>query len=156
MPTTLSRGGLVILDASTNTGGCLCSSATSTSASTGETGGDQGHDWQGTQTLILTTTGRTSGEKRDAPLIYGRHDGDFLIVASKGGADAPPAWFLNLRADPDAEIQVRAERIKVHARVASEAEKQELWPIMTKEWPQYDEYQQRTERQIPVVVLEPQ
>jgi len=120
-----------------------------------ETDGEEGHDWQGTQTLILTTTGRKSGKKRDTPLIYGRHDGDFLIVASKGGADTPPTWFLNLQADPEAEIQVKAEHMTVHARVASDAEKQELWPIMTKEWPQYDEYQQKTERQIPVVVLQP-
>lgn len=121
-----------------------------------ETDGEEGHDWQGTQTLILTTTGRKSGKKRDTPLIYGRHDGEFLIVASKGGADAPPTWFLNLQADPGAEIQVKAEHIKVHARVASQAEKQELWSIMTKAWPQYDAYQQKTEREIPVVVLEPQ
>jgi deazaflavin-dependent oxidoreductase (nitroreductase family) len=121
-----------------------------------ETGGAEGHDWQGTQTLILTTTGRKSGEKRDTPLIYGRHDGDFLIVASKGGADAPPAWFLNLQADPQAEVQVKSERMTVTARVADETEKQELWAIMTKEWPQYDEYQEKTDRQIPVVVLERQ
>jgi deazaflavin-dependent oxidoreductase (nitroreductase family) len=121
-----------------------------------ETGGEEGHDWQGTQTLILTTTGRKSGEPRDSPLIYGRHGDDYLIVASKGGADAPPAWFVNLQAKPEAEIQVKAEQMKVHARVATDAEKAELWPIMTKEWPQYDEYQKKTERTIPVVVLEPQ
>jgi deazaflavin-dependent oxidoreductase (nitroreductase family) len=120
-----------------------------------ETGGEEGHDWQGTQTLILTTTGRKSGETRDAPLIYGRSGDDYLIVASKGGAPQPPGWFLNLEANPDVEIQVHADRLKVHARVATPDEKPALWQIMTKEWPAYDEYQTKTDRQIPVVVLEP-
>jgi len=119
------------------------------------TGGKEGHDWQGTQTLILTTTGRRSGRQRQHPLIYGRHGDDFLVVASKGGAPQHPAWYLNLVADPDVEIQVRDERIRAHARPASRGEKPELWSIMTKEWPAYDSYQEKTEREIPVVVLEP-
>ena len=120
-----------------------------------ETGGEEGHDWQGTQTLILTTTGRKSGDRRDAPLIYGRSGDDYLIVASKGGAPQPPAWFLNLEANPDAEIQVHAEHVKVRARIATPEEKPALWTIMTAEWPSYDEYQTKTTREIPVVVLEP-
>ena len=119
------------------------------------TGGKEGHDWQGTQTLILTTTGRRSGRQRQHPLIYGRHGDDFLVVASKGGTPQHPAWYLNLVADPDVEIQVRDERIRAHARPASREEKPELWSIMTKEWPAYDSYQEKTEREIPVVVLEP-
>jgi len=119
------------------------------------TGGEEGHDWQGTQTLILTTTGRRSGRQRQLPLIYGRHGDDFLVVASKGGAPQHPAWYLNLVADPDVEIQVRDERIRAHARPASREEKPELWSIMTKEWPAYNSYQEQTEREIPVVVLEP-
>jgi len=119
------------------------------------TGGEEGHDWQGTQTLILTTTGRRSGRQRQLPLIYGRHGDDFLVVASKGGAPRHPAWYLNLVADPDVEIQVRDERIRAHARPASREEKPELWSIMTKEWPAYNSYQEQTEREIPVVVLEP-
>ena len=119
------------------------------------TGGEEGHDWQGTQTLILTTTGRRSGRQRQHPLIYGRHGDDFLVVASKGGAPRHPAWYLNLVADPDVEIQVRDERIRAHARTASREEKPELWSLMTKEWPAYDSYQENTEREIPVVVLEP-
>ena len=120
-----------------------------------ETGGAEGHDWQGTQTLILTTTGRKSGEKRDSALIYGRSNGDYLVVASKGGAPEPPAWLLNLEADPDVEIQVHADQIPVRARIAGPGEKPALWQIMTKEWPAYDEYQTKTDREIPVVVLEP-
>lgn len=120
-----------------------------------ETGGKDGHDWQGTQTLILTTKGRKSGEPRDAPLIYGEHDGNYLIVASKGGADEPPAWYLNLQADPEAEIQVWDKRFTVHARDASPDEKETLWPLMVGHWPDYANYQEKTQRPIPVVVLEP-
>jgi deazaflavin-dependent oxidoreductase (nitroreductase family) len=118
------------------------------------TDGEEGHDWQGTQTLLLTTTGRKSGEERTTPLIYGRRGDDYLIVASKGGADAPPAWYLNLEANPDAEIQVKGDRFKVRARDAGQEEKPEVWQTMTGEWPAYDEYQTKTDRQIPVVVLE--
>ncbi len=119
-----------------------------------ETDGEEGHDWQGTQTLILTTTGRKSGEERSTPLIYGRRGEDYLIVASKGGADAPPAWYLNLEAKPEAEIQVRADRFKVRSRVATPEEKPDAWRTMVGEWPAYDEYQEKTDREIPVVVLE--
>jgi deazaflavin-dependent oxidoreductase (nitroreductase family) len=119
-----------------------------------ETGGQEGHDWQGTQVLLLTTKGRKSGQTRELPLIYGTHGDDYLIVASKGGADQPPAWYLNLEADPEVEVQVRDDRFKAKARTATASEKAELWPIMTKEWPDYDDYQKKTERDIPVVVLE--
>jgi deazaflavin-dependent oxidoreductase (nitroreductase family) len=119
-----------------------------------ETGGEVGHDWQGVQTLILTTTGRKSGESRDAALIYGRNGDDLLVVASNGGADTQPAWYLNLQVAPEAEVQVRDERFKVRARDASDAERPELWAEMTRLWPAYDDYQRKTERQIPLVVLE--
>jgi deazaflavin-dependent oxidoreductase (nitroreductase family) len=119
------------------------------------TDGEEGHDWNGTQALLLTTKGRKSGQQRTTPLIYGTHGDDYMIVASKGGADEPPAWYLNLQADPTVEIQVKADRIKVTARDATPDEKPELWKIMTAEWPQYDEYQEKTDREIPVVVLSP-
>ena len=120
-----------------------------------ETGGREGHDWRkGTSTLLLTTTGRRSGEPRTSPLIYGRHGDDPLVVASKGGSDDPPAWYLNLQADPSAAVQVRDERFAVRARDATPEEKPELWRIMTAEWPDYDGYQRKTDREIPVVVLE--
>jgi deazaflavin-dependent oxidoreductase (nitroreductase family) len=119
-----------------------------------ETGGAEGHDWQGTTSLILTTKGRRSGEPRSTPLIYQRHGDDYLVVASKGGADEPPAWYLNLEADPDVEVQVRDERFHAHARTAKAGEKPELWEIMLGAWPAYAEYQKKTEREIPVVVLE--
>src|SRR5689334_360893 len=118
------------------------------------TDGAEGHDWQGTQTLVLTTTGRKSGDERKSALIYGEHDGDYLVVASKGGAPEPPAWFVNLEADPTATVQVWGERFGVRARVATPEEKPELWKIMTEHWPAYDDYQAKTDREIPVVVLE--
>ena len=77
-----------------------------------------------------------------------------MVVASKGGADEPPAWFLNLEADPEVEVQVEGDRFRARARVATPEEKPEMWRTMTSEWPAYDEYQQNTEREIPVVVLE--
>ena len=119
------------------------------------TDGEEGHDWQGTQTLILTTTGRRSGRPRQTPLIYGRHGDDYLVVASKGGAPQHPAWYQNLDASPEVEIQVKGDKMRAHARAATPEERPQLWPIMTEQWPDYDGYQERTDREIPVVVLEP-
>lgn len=119
-----------------------------------ETDGEVGHDWEGTQTLILTTTGRKSGQPRPMALIYGQHGDDYLVVASKGGAPQHPGWYLNLSADPEVDVQVWGDKFKAHARTATPDEKKDLWPIMTKEWPSYDEYQKKTERDIPLVVLE--
>jgi deazaflavin-dependent oxidoreductase (nitroreductase family) len=120
-----------------------------------ETNGEDGYRWRrGTKILLLTTTGRRSGEPRTNALIYGTHGDDYLIVASKGGNDAPPAWFVNLEANPEVEVQIKDDRFKAHARTATPEEKPELWEIMTREWPDYDAYQKRTDRQIPVVVLE--
>jgi deazaflavin-dependent oxidoreductase (nitroreductase family) len=119
------------------------------------TDGREGHDWQGTQTLILTTTGRRSGQSRQTPLIYGRHGDDYLVVASKGGAPQHPGWYLNLDANPDVQVQIRGDKVRARARTATPEERAELWPIMTNEWPDYDRYQEQTDRDIPVVVLEP-
>ena len=119
-----------------------------------ETDGAEGHDWQGTTVLILTTKGRRSGQSRSTPLIYQRHGDDYVVVASKGGAPEDPAWYLNLESDPEVTVQVQGDRFKAGARRASADEKPELWRIMTAEWPAYDEYQTKTDREIPVVVLE--
>ena len=119
-----------------------------------ETDGDVGHDWQGTQVLLLTTTGRKTGEERELPLIYGTNGDDYLIVASNGGADQPPAWYLNLKADPNVVVQVKGDRFDAQAREASPEEKADLWSTMTAEWPAYDDYQKKTERDIPIIVLE--
>ena len=118
------------------------------------TDGEEGHEWQGTVTLLLTTTGRKSGEPRTMPLIYQEHDGDYLLVASKGGWDKPPAWYLNLQADPAVQVQVKGDKFEATARDATPEEKPEMWAKMAKTWPAYDDYQARTDREIPVVVLE--
>jgi deazaflavin-dependent oxidoreductase (nitroreductase family) len=120
------------------------------------TDGEEGHIWEnGSTVALLTTKGRKSGEERTTPLIYGKTpEGDHMVVASKGGTDAPPAWYLNLQADPEADFQVLGDRFKVTARDATPEEKPELWGKMTEQWPDYDEYQRKTDREIPVVILE--
>jgi deazaflavin-dependent oxidoreductase (nitroreductase family) len=121
-----------------------------------ESGGEEGYLWKrGTEILILTTKGRKSGELRDNPLIFREIGGKYVIIASKGGSDSPPAWWVNLRANPaDVEIQVKADRFKVRWREAQGDEREQLWKAMTEVWPDYDEYQSKTDRRIPVVVLE--
>jgi deazaflavin-dependent oxidoreductase (nitroreductase family) len=120
-----------------------------------ETGGKVGHDWNDTQVLILHTKGRKSGVERKNPLIYGRDGNDYLIVASKGGAPSHPDWYVNLMANPNTTIQVWSDLVAVTARNATPEEKKRLWPTMTAQWPDYDAYQQRTERDIPLVILSP-
>ena len=120
-----------------------------------ETGGETGHDWRkGTSTLLLTTTGRKSGEERTNALIYGRHGDDYVVVASKGGSDEPPGWYANLKEQPEVEVQVLDERFPARARTATPDEKPELWEQMVGHWPDYESYQRKTDREIPVVVLE--
>jgi deazaflavin-dependent oxidoreductase (nitroreductase family) len=119
-----------------------------------ETGGRRGYDWRGAEILLLSTEGRKSGETRIAPLIHREDDGRWVLVASQGGRPEHPAWFKNLTAQPDAEIQVKADRIPVRAREAEGEERERLWKRMTEVWPAYDAYQKRTDRRIPVVVLE--
>ena len=119
------------------------------------TNGDVGYLWNGAPTLLLTTTGRSTGQARTSALIFGRDGEDYLVVASMGGAPNHPSWYLNISSNPAAEIQVRAERIPVIARTASDDEKSRLWQIVTEVWPNYDVYQSRTDRPIPVVVLSP-
>ena len=120
-----------------------------------ETNGEVGYIWNGVPTLLLTTIGRRTGEARTTPLIFGRDEEDFLVVASMGGAPTHPNWYRNLLAQPSADIQVRADRISVTARTAGDAEKPRLWKIVTNAWPNYDVYQSRTDRVIPLVVLTP-
>ena len=117
------------------------------------TDGKEGHDWQGTTTLLLTTTGRRSGEQRTMPLIY-QPDGDrYVIVASNGGWKDHPGWYYNLSENPDVEVQVWGDRFPARASVAEGEERERLWKLMTVTWPAYDDYQTKTDREIPVVVL---
>jgi deazaflavin-dependent oxidoreductase (nitroreductase family) len=121
-----------------------------------ETGGEVGYLWNGVPTLLLCTTGRKTGLPRTQALIFGKDGDDYLVVASMGGAPRHPQWYLNLAATPAAEVQVRASRLPVTARTAeSPGERTRLWTVMAGIWPNYDTYQARTEREIPVVVLSP-
>lgn len=119
-----------------------------------ETDGEVGHDWEGTTTLLLTTTGEKTGQQRTTPLIYREYGDGYTVIASKGGADEPPQWYRNLQADPNVEVQVWGDRFKARARTATPEEKPKLWAAMAETWPAYDDYQRKTEREIPVVVLE--
>jgi deazaflavin-dependent oxidoreductase (nitroreductase family) len=119
-----------------------------------ESGGRDGHIWEGVTTLLLTTTGRRSGQPRTTPLIYGRAGERYLVVASRGGAPEHPDWYENLVAQPVVQVQVMADRFSARARTATAAEKPALWKTMTSIWPPYEEYQTRTAREIPVVILE--
>jgi deazaflavin-dependent oxidoreductase (nitroreductase family) len=118
------------------------------------TGGQDGHIWEGVTTLLLTTTGRRSGEARTTPLIYGRDGNRYVVVASRGGAPTHPGWYENLVAQPNVQVQVMADRFAARARTATAAERGALWKTMTTIWPPYEEYQQRTTREIPVVIIE--
>ena len=119
-------------------------------------GGTEGHESNGLYTLILATTGRRTGVPRRTCLIYGTSGDDFVVVASKGGADEDPAWFKNLQAEPSVGVQVGTRRFTARARVASPAEREALWPKMVDIFPLYAEYEQKTDRVIPVVLLTPQ
>jgi deazaflavin-dependent oxidoreductase (nitroreductase family) len=119
-----------------------------------ETNGAEGHLWNGVPCLLLTTTGSRSGRQLTLPLIYGRDGDRYLIVASRGGAPDHPAWYKNLAAQPAVRLQVGPEKFAARARTATGAERARLWKSMTQIWPAYDEYQAKTTREIPVVVLE--
>jgi len=119
-----------------------------------ESNGEDGHIWEGVPTLLLTTTGRKSGKPYTTPLIYGEANGSYLVVASRGGAPDHPQWYKNLVAQPEVGLQVKADRFKARARTANGEEKPALWKQMAAIWPSYDDYQKRTDREIPVVILE--
>ena len=121
-----------------------------------ETDGDVGHEWQpGVYTLLLTTTGRRSGNPFTTPLIYGRDGDAYVVVASKGGDSSHPDWYFNLTAEPEVEIQVGSAIAPAIAHDAAGAERTRLWELMAAIWPQYRDYAEKTEREIPVVVLTP-
>jgi deazaflavin-dependent oxidoreductase (nitroreductase family) len=119
------------------------------------TDGAEGQLWRGYPTLLLTVRGRRSGLLRRTALIYVEHGEDFVVVASQGGADVHPNWYLNLVADPAVHVQVGARTFDAVARTASAKEKAELWPLAVRVYPPYEGYQAKTERDIPLVVLTP-
>ena len=120
-----------------------------------ETDGDEGYEWrEGSHILLLTTTGRRTGQKHTTPLIFGLEGDNPVIVASKGGAPQHPGWYRNLVKTPAAEVQIKGEKFSVRARDAEGEERERLWKMMNGEWRHYDEYAEKTDRVIPVVVLE--
>lgn len=120
-----------------------------------ETGGEVGHNWRrGSKILLLTTEGSVSGQPRTNALIYENAGDAYVIVASRGGAPKHPAWYTNLVKHPEVEVQVKGDVFKARARTAEGEERERLWRLAAKQWPDYDSYQAKTERQIPVVVLE--
>ncbi len=120
-----------------------------------ETGGAVGHIWrEGSTILLLTTTGRTSGEKRTIPLIYAKDGDRFVIVASKGGAPEDPGWYKNLQKTPEVELQIEGEVFRARAHTVTGEDRARLWKKANEVWKHYDEYATRTSREIPVVALE--
>jgi deazaflavin-dependent oxidoreductase (nitroreductase family) len=114
-----------------------------------------GHSEMTVPSLLLTTTGRRSGDRFVFPLFYGKAGDSYFVVASKGGAPQHPGWYRNLLANPEAEVLVGTTRIKARARTATGEERARLWQEAIKFWPPYADYQGKTEREIPVVVLDP-
>jgi deazaflavin-dependent oxidoreductase (nitroreductase family) len=121
-----------------------------------ETDGERGYIWNGAPILLLTTKGRKSGEPRTIAIIFTQVGDSWVIIASKGGSPTHPAWYLNILDDPHVEVQVKADRFAAVARTAGPGEREEIWAKAVQTWPNYDEYQRRTTREIPVVVIEPQ
>ena len=105
--------------------------------------------------LLLNTTGRRSGQRRTTPLLYVMDGEDFVVIASKGGAPAHPAWYLNLMANPEATVEIEDREVRVRAEEADSEEKSRLWQKMVEMYPAYDAYQEKTEREIPLLVLHP-
>ncbi len=120
------------------------------------TGGRIGHTAPGMPTiLLLDHVGAKSGTKRTSPLLYVRDGENVVIVASKGGFPKHPAWYHNLMANPDTTVQIGSEHRAVHARVATPEERERLWPKAIAAYPGYKDYIARTDREIPLVILEP-
>ena len=120
------------------------------------TRGRIGHRFPGVPPICLIDhVGSKSGTKRTSPLLYIEDGDDVVIVASKGGYEKSPAWFYNLKANPETTVQIGPEIRKVHAHVATDEERERLWPMATAVYPAYDDYQARTERKIPLVILSP-
>jgi deazaflavin-dependent oxidoreductase (nitroreductase family) len=109
----------------------------------------------GAPVMLLTTTGRKTGQPRTTPLLYLRDGANLVVVASKGGSARHPAWYGNLLAEPAVEVEIGAERGRMRARAADPEERRRLWPRLAAMYPPYDGYQARTAREIPVVILEP-
>lgn len=120
------------------------------------TGGKFGGTVQGLPVLLLTTTGRKTGKKRTIPLGYFKADGGYVITASYAGADIHPAWYYNLRKDPRATLEINGQRSEVRAEIAGVEKREQLWAQLVALAPGYANYEKKTSREIPLVILRPQ
>jgi deazaflavin-dependent oxidoreductase (nitroreductase family) len=120
-----------------------------------ETNGEQGYIWNGAPILLLTTKGRRTGEGRTIPIIFTQYGDGYVIIASKGGSPTHPKWYLNILENANVQVQLKANKFDAIARTAQSPEREKIWAEAVKTWPWYDEYQNRTSRHIPVVVLDP-
>ena len=118
------------------------------------TNGETGYMWNGATACLLTTKGRKSGEPRTIAIIFKQVGERYAIIASKGGSPVHPVWYLNIQDDPNVTLQIKGETFAGVARTAEGAEREELWAASLVQWPNYDVYQSRTDRKIPVVVVE--
>jgi deazaflavin-dependent oxidoreductase (nitroreductase family) len=116
-------------------------------------GGRLGNSLRGGTVVFLTTTGRKTGARHTWPLVGVRDDDRWVVIASNGGEDTHPSWYLNLQAHPEATLEVKGERSAVTATVAKGAERDRIWQKVTSEQPVFSGYQEKTDREIPVVVL---
>lgn len=119
-----------------------------------ETDGEVGYIWNGATTLVLTTTGRKSGKPRSVALIYAADGDRAIVIASMGGAPQHPQWYRNIEANPDVQVQIRGDRFAARAVTLEGDARERAWAIAAAQWPNYDVYQERTTRVIPVVALE--
>jgi len=119
------------------------------------TGGKVGGGFGGLEVLLLTSSGRRTGKPWTTPLLFLRDGQDIIIVASNNGSDRHPGWWLNLQKDPKGAVQIKRAKMAVSAREASSEEKSRFWPLMVAGYPSYQRYQEKTEREIPVVILSP-
>jgi F420H(2)-dependent quinone reductase len=118
-------------------------------------GGTEGTELQGRPVILLTTKGAKTGKIRKTPLMRVEHDGDYAIVASLGGAPKNPVWYYNVKANPRVELQDGTTRGDYEAREVVGDEKAQWWQRAVETWPSYDDYQKKTDRQIPLFVLSP-
>ena len=117
--------------------------------------GENGHRWSGQLTLLLTTHGRKTGLLRRTALIYGEDGDRYIVVGSNSGKEQHPAWYMNLLENPEVQVQVGAKQFATQARPATGEERSRLWELMAGIFPTYKTFQKKTDREIPVVILEP-
>jgi deazaflavin-dependent oxidoreductase (nitroreductase family) len=118
-------------------------------------GGKVGGPFEGAPLLLLHTTGAKTGSQHVTPVMYRPVDGGYAVFASKGGAPSNPAWYFNLVANPSVQAEIGTQTVPLTARVAADTEREPIWSAQKRDYPGFEEYEEKTSRQIPVVILEP-